>query len=214
MTSKLTRRLLAAALCLGAIGSSLAQLSAGRTGANPGDTLQLNLNLAAARGDNLYLAAQLGGNIYFFDESGGLSPYVPGAATPRRRGGAGAGRLSVLELAVPEGLDTAVSFYAAFGPGGGDVLATPGALDLGTLQSLSLDVTPIPGGPSYAANCQSCHDFDPAGNLNNIQAGKDAAKISAAIAANKGGMGALAYLGAREIAAISYWIQNPRFDCH
>lgn len=214
MTSKLTRRLLAATLCLGAIGSSLAQLSTGRTGANPGDTLQLNLKLAAARGDNLYLAAQLGGNIYFFDEAGGLSPYVPGAATPRRRAGVGAGQQSVLELAVPEGLDATVSFYTAFGPGGGDILATPGAIDMGTLQSVNIDVTPIPGGPSYAANCQSCHDFDPAGNLNNIQAGKDAAKIQAAIAANKGDMGQLTYLSQREIAAISYWIQNPRFDCH
>jgi hypothetical protein len=214
MTKQTLRRLAAAALCLGAMGTSLAQLSAGRTGANPGDTLQLHLNLAAARGDNLYLAAQVGGSFYFFDEAGGLSPYTPGATTPRRRAGAGAGRQSVLELAVPEGLDATVSFHAAFGAGGGDILATPGAIDMGTLQSVSLDVTPIPGGPSYAANCQSCHDYDPTANVDNILAGRDAAKIQAAIAADKGGMGALSFLSVREIAAISYWIQNPRFDCH
>lgn len=214
MTKQTLRRLAAAALCLGAMGSSLAQLSADRSGANPGDTLQLHLNLAAARGDNLYLAAQLGGDFYFFDEAGGLSPYVPGAPTPRRRAGGSAGQQSVLEIAVPEGIDAAVTFHAAYGPGGGDILTTPGAVDMATLRSAVVDLTPIPGGPSYAANCQSCHDYDPTANFNNIQAGRDAAKIQAAIAADKGGMGQLAFLSAREIAAISYWIQNPRFDCH
>lgn len=214
MANKLLRQLLAAACCVGAVGTSLAQLSAARTGANPGDQIRLNLNLGAARSDNLYLAAQLAGNLYFFDEHGNIAAYTPGTATPRRRVGSGAGQQSVLELVVPEGLDAGVTFYTAFGPGGGDILATPGAIDLGTLQSVAIDLTPIPGGPSYAANCQSCHDYDPAANINNIQAGKDAARIKAAIAANTGGMRQLSYLNEREIAAISYWIQSPRFDCH
>lgn len=214
MTNKFMRHLLAVVFCAGAVGTSLAQLTADRTGANPGDQVRLNLNIAAGRSDNLYLAAQVAGSIYFFDEHGNISAYGPGATTPRRRAGGSAGQQNVLELVVPEGLDAGVTFYAAYGAGGGDILATPGALDMGTLQSVALDLTPIPGGPAYAANCQACHDYDPAANINNIQAGKDAARIKAAIAANKGDMGQLSYLSAREIEAISYWIQSPRFDCH
>lgn len=210
------RTLLATALAglIGATGTGFAQLSSDRTGANPGDQIRLNLVLPAARGDSLYLAAVLGSSIYFFDESGDVSAYTPGKATPRRRAGGAAGAQTVLEFALPEGIDAAATFYAGFGQSGVDILATPGALDATSLRSLPLDLTPVPGGPAYAANCQSCHDYDPAANINNIQNGKDAAKIKAAIAGNKGGMGQLSYLSARQIEAISYWIQSPRFDCH
>lgn len=214
MSGKTLRRLLVAGMLAGAMGASLAQLTADRTGANPGDLLQLDLTLPAARGDSLYLAAALGGNYYFFNEQGDVSAYHPDTPTPRRAAGAAAGRQTVLEFTVPEGLDAPVTFYAAFGQSGADILKTAGALDMSSLKSLDFDLTAIPGGPSYAANCQSCHDYDPAANVNNILAGKSAAKIKAAIAANKGDMGQLSYLSQREIAAISYWIQSPRFDCH
>lgn len=216
------RRLAVAALCagllgagaMGTMGPSFAQLSTDRTGANPGDLVRLDQRLSARRTDNLYLAAQLGGNLYFFGERGDVSPYTPGASTPRRAAGGSAGLQTLMEITVPEGLNMPVTFYTAYGPGGGDILATPGAIDMSTLSSLTVDLTAIAGGPSYAANCQSCHDYDPAANISNIQAGKDAGRIKAAIAANKGGMGYLSSLGVREIDAISYWLQSPRFDCH
>lgn len=214
MLRKFIRRVLAAGLCMGMVGGSLAQLTSNQTGANPGDLIQLYLNLPAARSDNLYLAAILAGTIFFFDEHGNPSAYSAGASTPRRQTGGSAGLQNVLTLTLPEGLDYPVTFYSAFGQGGGDILATPGGLDMNSLQSVAMNLTSIPGGPAYAMNCQSCHDYDPSANIDNVQAGMDATVIARAIADNKGGMGQLAYLGQREIEAISYWIQSPRFDCH
>jgi hypothetical protein len=214
MFSRFIKRVLTAGLCVGMVGGSLAQLTSNQTGANPGDYIRLDLNLSAARDDNLYLAAILAGTIYFFDEYGNPSAYSAGMPTPRRQAGGRAGLQNVLELMLPEGLDYPVTFYSAFGQGGGDILATPGALDMNSLQSFGMNLTSIPGGPAYAMNCQSCHEYDPAANINNIQAGRDANVIARAIATNKGEMGQLAYLSQRELEAISYWIQNPRFDCH
>lgn len=208
---QLRRGLLAVALAAFA-GGSFAQLSSGRTGANPGDEVRLNLTLPASESRPLYLAATIGSQIYFFNENGMPSLYQPGSATPRRLAAAGAGVNTLLTLTIPEGVSTRLTFYSVFGAPG-DVLS-PGVADVATLQSLPLDITAIPGGPNYAMHCESCHGYDPVTNQDNIQAGKNPQVIRAAIAQNKGEMGSLSHLSSAQIDAIAYWLQSPRFDCH
>lgn len=216
--SLLRRGLLALALA-GLAGASLAQLSTGRTGANPGDQVRVNLTLGAGETRPLYLAATVGPQLYFFDENGLPAAYQPGVPTPRRLASARAGVNTLLTLSVPEGVNTRLTFYSVFGRADvpsavpADVLA-PGMADLATLQALPLEITAIPGGPNYAMYCESCHAYDPVTNQNNIQAGKDPQKIRAAIAQNMGEMGSLAHLSSAQVDAIAYWLQSPRFDCH
>lgn len=208
--------LLLLAGALAASAPAFAQLSAGRTGANPGDEIRLQLDSAAARERPLYLAAVVGGQILFFDELGVPRPYQPGTPTPARLRRAPAGSQTLQTLTAPEGWDTTVTFYSAFGrtpSATSDILREDG-IDPGSLQALPLRITPVPGGPTYAAVCQECHGYDPADNTNRIQAGRDADTIARAIARDTGGMRALSHLSRTQIEAISYWIQSPRFDCH
>lgn len=218
MKQSMTVRWLSILLALGLAGTSQADLissiSADRTGANPGDQLSINIDLPDTAGNSVYLAAAVGGGLFFFDENGNPSAYQAGKPTPRRFASAGKGRQNALTMTVPDGVSTDITFYSVLGKGGSDILGAPANIAPSSLSAVKLKLTNIAGGPAYAANCQSCHEFDPYTNVHNIQAGKDAAVIKRAIASDKGGMGSLSYLKPAEIDAISFWIQSPRFDCH
>jgi mono/diheme cytochrome c family protein len=179
-----------------------------------GQNLSITLDLASARADSGYFALMYGGAIFFLDENGALSPYQAGAPTPRRLARGTQGRHTLFSLAIPPGLTGTADFYAAFGQSGVDVLATPGALDITSLQHVGVTLTAaaasIDGKSLYMQHCAVCHGGNPLANTDNILAGRDAAKTQQAIADDTGGMGYLqSFITDVEHAAIAAWIANP-----
>lgn len=190
-----------------------------------GGVLALLRNGDAPRTDAGYLAAVIGGSIFFIDESGALRPYRQGEATPKRTNGLGAGWQTLFTYALPEKVELPVTFYSAFGKDNVDLLGTPGALDAASVQGVRVQFWSRAinnerwgdgpnGGTLYNTNCAGCHDGDPVSNRNNINRGRDGQAIRNAIAADKGGMGYLKFLGVAETSAIAEWIKVPTFDCH
>ena len=191
--------------------SAFAQLSASGSEVAAGDTLSITLNQPTGRTDSVYLALLFGGGIYFLDENGALSPYRVGAPTPRRLANVAAGRHALLSLTIPAGLAGIADFYSAFGQSGVDVLATPGALDMSSLQHVGVTLTAAAanGKSLYAQHCAACHGASPLGNLDGIRNGSDLTRTKLAIDHDKGGMGYLSFLSDTEHAAIAAWIANP-----
>lgn len=194
--------------------SALAQLSASGSEVTAGQTLSVILNLPSARADSGYLALMYGGAIFFLDENGALSPYQAGAPTPRRLASGSRGQHTLFSLAIPSGLTGTADFYSAFGQSGVDVLATPGALDMASLQhvgvTLKAAAASADGKSLYLEHCSSCHGSNPTYNVDHILEGRDTAKTRQAIAADKGGMGYLqSFITDAEHAAIAAWIANP-----
>ncbi len=213
------RAALALALCglLGiaaAASSAFAQLSASAGSVSAGQNLTVTLDLANARADSGYVALMFGGGIYFLDENGALQPYQAGAPTPRRLAQGGAGRHTLFSMTIPAGLAGQADFYTAFGQSGVDVLATPGALDMSSLQHVGVTLTAAAasadGKALYMQHCAVCHGGNPLANTDNILAGRDAAKTRQAIVEDTGGMGYLqSFITDAEHAAIAAWIANP-----
>jgi mono/diheme cytochrome c family protein len=212
--ARLHRVIWAACGLLGiAAGSALAQLSANTGEATAGQALSITLNLPHSRTDSGYLALMFGGATYFLDENGTLVPYQPGVPTPRRLASGAAGQHTLFALTVPAGLAGTADFYSAFGQSGVDVLAMAGALDMSSLQHVSVTLkaaaATADGKALYAQHCAACHGVNPSYNIDRILTGRDAAKTQLAIAQDKGGMGYLAFLTDAEQAAIAAWIANP-----
>jgi hypothetical protein len=109
-----------------------------------GTALNLKYQTASTRGDSLFVAAVVGGaQIFFFDENGQAQTYQPGQPTPYRLRSVAANTLNTLvTIDVPAWVDGTVDFYSVFGSGGGDVLANAGALDMSTLEHVSLNAGP------------------------------------------------------------------------
>lgn len=191
--------------------SAFAQLSASGSEVVAGDSLSITLNQPTGRTDSAYLALMFGGGIYFLDENGALSPYRAGAPTPRRLANVAVGRHTLFSLTIPAGLTGTADFYSAFGQSGVDVLATPGALDMSSLQHVGvmLKAATANGKSLYAQQCAACHGANPQGNIDGIRNGSDAARTKLAIAQDKGGMGYLSFLSDTEHAAIAAWIAHP-----
>jgi mono/diheme cytochrome c family protein len=194
--------------------SAFAQLSASSGTVSAGQNLSITLDLANARTDSGYLALMYGGAIFFLDENGALSPYQAGAPTPRRLALGTQGRHTLFSLAIPPGLTGTADFYAAFGQSGVDVLATPGALDMASLQhvgvTLTAAATSADGRSLYLEHCASCHGSNPLNNVDRILRGRDAATTLQAIATDKGGMGYLqSFITDAEHATIAAWLANP-----
>lgn len=193
--------------------SAFAQLSANSSEVTAGQTLTVTLNQTSARSESAYFAILFGGGIYFVDENGGLSAYQPGVATPRRLSSAAQGVHTLFSFTLPAGLVGTADFYSALGQSGVDVLGTSGALDMSSLQHVSVALkaaTETPNGKSlYAAHCASCHGVNPAYNLSHILNGRNVAQTKQAIAYDRGGMGYLSFLTDAEHTAIAAWIANP-----
>ena len=198
--------------------AAYAHLVANKAEAGPGETLTISLHSATARSDAGYLAVQAAGTFWFVNESGALVPYQPGQITPRRMIGATAGQhQQVFSFTVPAGMNLPVTFYSAFGRDGVDLLATTGAVDMSTLESVNVTLkstTTQPIGTAngkslYALHCASCHGANPASGKYNIAAGKSATITKHAVQLDIGGMGFLNFLTDTEHTAIADYIKNP-----
>lgn len=125
------------------MSGALAALTVEGTGGT-GTPLSVKFQTALTRGDSLFIAAVVGGDqIFFFDENGQAQSYRAGQPTPYRLRKVTANTLNTLvTLNVPAWVDGAVDFFSAFGTSGGDVLASSGALDMSTLERVSLSAGP------------------------------------------------------------------------
>jgi hypothetical protein len=133
------------------------------------------------------------------DETGALSPYQAGVPTPYRLSNGTPGQHTLFSLAIPTGLVGKADFYAAFGQSGVDILSTPGALDMASIQQVSVTLKEaagaVPDGRSlYAQHCAACHGVNPLYNAERILNGRDTVKTQTAISQDKGGMGYLSFL--------------------
>lgn len=194
---------------------ALAQLSANGSEIAAGQTLTVTLNQQGSRPESAYCAIFFGGSIYFVTETGALSPYQPGVATPRRLASGTVGQHTLFSFAIPAGLVGQADFYSAFGQSGVDVLSTAGALDMTSLQHVVVNLKAATaatanGKSLYVEHCAACHGSNPAQNIDKILRGRDAAVTQQAIAQNKGGMSYLSSLTDAENAAIAAWIANPQ----
>lgn len=219
-------RRLSAALAAGLLlfpSLSAAHLSASQSQVAAGQTLSINLHTASPRSDSGFFALAFGGGVYFFNEQGGLVPYQAGTPTPRRLAPGVSGQQNLLSLTMPAGIVGNLAFYTVFGASGGDILANPAVLDLGTLESVAVTVsagsapvptptpTPVATGKSlYQQHCAACHDSNPLNNVDNILRGRDAEVTKRAIERDKGGMGYLSGLSDAEHLAIAQWLSNPQ----
>lgn len=220
MKKKLRPRYILLTTALGLLGIAataplaLAQLSASNSEATAGQTLSVTLNLPSGRAESGYFAIMFGGSIYFVDETGALSPYQAGVPTPYRLSNGTPGQHTLFSLAIPTGLVGKADFYAAFGQSGVDILSTPGALDMASIQQVSVTLKEaagaVPDGRSlYAQYCAACHGANPLYNAERILNGRDTVKTQTAISQDKGGMGYLSFLTDTEHAALAAWIANP-----
>jgi mono/diheme cytochrome c family protein len=194
--------------------SAFAQLSTNSSEVAAGQSLTVTLNIPGNRAESGYFAIMFAGGIYFLDETGALSPYQPGVPTPRRLASGTQGQHTLFSMTIPAGLVGNADFYSAFGQSGVDVLATAGALDMSSLQHVSVALkeaaSVVPDGRAlYAQNCASCHGVNPLYNAERILNGRDAGKTKQAIVQDKGGMGYLNFLTDTEHTAIAAWISNP-----
>lgn len=132
------------------MSGAMAALSVSGSGAT-GTTLSVKYAAAETRGDKLFVAAVVGGSqIYFFDANGAAQAYQPGQPTPYRQGYVkGSKQVTLVTLDVPAWVDGSVDFYTVLGHGGGDVLADTSALDLGTLERVTVQAGPR--GASFVA---------------------------------------------------------------
>ncbi len=206
----------AAALALSAAAAlSMADsFTANRTVVQPGESLELTYTAATASTQNIYLAVMLNNSLLFMDETGGFTPYAPGAATPARLKSPAAGSHKVLSFTMPEGFFHEVTVYQAAGKPGSDLLA-PGNYDAASLRSLNLSfrqktATPSTDGRSlYMTHCSACHGANPKTNTYNTMKGVNPQATLDAIQKDSGGMGYLSTLSTAEINAIAAWIANP-----